>query len=183
FWVLTAVCSLPEFLSGLRSLPLEPYTHDKINIIVTLIGYPLIVLELILSFFADKVVIPPLDENNSDKEVEIVEKKPCPEKLSSIPNQFTFQWMYPLLWKGYRKGLEFSDLWDLNEEDRSSAVTRKFNKYWKPEQDCPQNWISTDKKPLKQLPPSLEKNGKRNVKNQTGDREVASVLPALWKSN
>ncbi|CAG7733592.1 unnamed protein product, partial [Allacma fusca] len=23
FWVLTAVCSLPEFLSGLRSLPLE----------------------------------------------------------------------------------------------------------------------------------------------------------------
>ncbi|CAG7832287.1 unnamed protein product, partial [Allacma fusca] len=25
--------------------------------------------------------------------------------------------------------------------------------------------------------------GKRNVKNQTGDREVASVLPALWKSN
>ena len=38
-----------------------------------------------------------------------------------------------VLWKGWKKALEMSDLTDLNEEDKAKVVTTSFNKNWSEE--------------------------------------------------
>jgi ATP-binding cassette subfamily C (CFTR/MRP) protein 1 len=35
-----------------------------------------------------------------------------------------------MAWKGYRKPLENTDLWDLKPEDQSTTIVPMFNKYW-----------------------------------------------------
>ena len=38
-----------------------------------------------------------------------------------------------LIWRGYRRPLQYSDLWGLNPDDRSSYITPKFEKEWQKE--------------------------------------------------
>lgn len=38
-----------------------------------------------------------------------------------------------MAWQGYRKPLDFNDLWELNDEDKSTTIVPKFNKYWEQE--------------------------------------------------
>ncbi|CAG7831512.1 unnamed protein product, partial [Allacma fusca] len=101
--------------------------------LTTLVCYPAIVIEFILNCFAVRTPVPSLQGRQSEKETKSEESRTCPQKSSSLLYQLTFQWMYPLLWKGYRGTLKFSDLWDLNEEDKSSVVSKRFMKYWQPE--------------------------------------------------
>eukprot|EP00731_Ephydatia_muelleri_P028696 Em0020g340a len=58
------------------------------------------------------------------------ERKPCPEKRASFLSQLTWWWMNGLIWRGWRKALEDSDLTDLNEEDKSQTVTAQFDNNW-----------------------------------------------------
>lgn len=41
-----------------------------------------------------------------------------------------YQWFDPLAWKGFRKPLETSDLWDMKQEDTGREVVPQFEKYW-----------------------------------------------------
>ena len=38
-----------------------------------------------------------------------------------------------LIWRGWRKALEYSDLTDLNQEDKSGVVSPKFEANWNKE--------------------------------------------------
>ncbi|KAL5473787.1 hypothetical protein EMCRGX_G028343 [Ephydatia muelleri] len=58
------------------------------------------------------------------------ERKSCPEKRASFLSQLTWWWMNGLIWRGWRKALEDSDLTDLNEEDKSQTVTAQFDNNW-----------------------------------------------------
>ncbi|CAG7734590.1 unnamed protein product [Allacma fusca] len=145
FWLLATICSLPEFLNAFRGvfwrLPAdEQYNVQKVDTFATLVGYPVIVAGFILSFFADQSIVYPVQPNKSHTRTTGLESKPCPQKSSSFPNQITFQWAYPLLRKGYKSVLKCSDLWDLNEEDKSSDITNRFMKHWKPELERAKKW-------------------------------------------
>ena len=37
------------------------------------------------------------------------------------------------IWRGYRRALEYTDLWNLNDEDRASYVGAKFEREWQKE--------------------------------------------------
>lgn len=46
-----------------------------------------------------------------------------------------------MVWKGFKKPLEYSDLWDLNPQNMTKEVRPVFEKYWlratcKKEQNC-----------------------------------------------
>lgn len=49
---------------------------------------------------------------------------------SSFFSQLLFHWFTPLAWKGFRKPLEYPDLWDLNPLDRSKQVVARFDAYY-----------------------------------------------------
>ena len=38
-----------------------------------------------------------------------------------------------LIWRGYRRPLQYADLWSLNPDDRSSYIRPHFEKAWKKE--------------------------------------------------
>ena len=57
-------------------------------------------------------------------------QRPCPEKGSSFLNRIFFFWFEGLSRKGYKKILEFSDLWNLNPEDTTKVLNPLFAKYW-----------------------------------------------------
>ncbi|CAG7718432.1 unnamed protein product, partial [Allacma fusca] len=183
FWFLTALCAVFEFQSAIRSFPLgDQYNYQKVYTIITLISYPLIVIELLLNFFADHLPVSKFDDDNSEKNDKPSENEPCPQFLSSFPNQFTYQWVYPLLRKGYKKSLEFKDLWELNAEDRSYSVVERFNKYWKPDLKRVQNWNAENKELIKISASNQEKKD-ANTKNVKVEKKIASILPALIKAN
>ncbi|XP_055308510.1 multidrug resistance-associated protein 1-like, partial [Sitodiplosis mosellana] len=56
--------------------------------------------------------------------------KPYPELGASFLSRLSYAWFDALAWKGYRKPLEQSDLWDMNPEDSSKEVMPVFLKYW-----------------------------------------------------
>lgn len=49
---------------------------------------------------------------------------------SSYFSQLLFHWFTPLAWKGFRKPLEYVDLWDLNVIDRSKYIVNRFDTYY-----------------------------------------------------
>ncbi|CAI5459583.1 unnamed protein product [Closterium sp. Yama58-4] len=46
----------------------------------------------------------------------------CPEDHTSFINRLTFGWMTPLMATGYRRPIEDSDVWRLNDGDRTATV-------------------------------------------------------------
>ncbi|CAG7725610.1 unnamed protein product, partial [Allacma fusca] len=180
FWLLTAVCAVFEFQSAIRHAVdgLDNYSKfEKTSIIITLISYPLVLLELTLHFFADWPSVSASAKASDDKNENIT----CPELTASVPSQLTFQWFWPLAWLGYKKPLEFSDLWDLNPDDKSATLVKNFQSYWKPDLDKALKWNAANREAIK---PTISKNenGKDEVKKTKSVRKTASILPGLTKS-
>lgn len=57
-------------------------------------------------------------------------QKPIPELAASYPSRLSFTWFDPLAWLGYRKPLEYKDLWGINPEDSSEEVMSIFLTFW-----------------------------------------------------
>ncbi|GJP74244.1 hypothetical protein CLOP_g4860 [Closterium sp. NIES-67] len=65
----------------------------------------------------------------------------CPEDHASFINRLTFGWMTPLMATGYRRPLEDSDVWRLNDGDRTAAVYGRFEREWREEKGRPKPWL------------------------------------------
>lgn len=74
---------------------------------------------LFLNFFADKS---PAGSKN------IKVNNPSPEETSGFPARLIFSWFDPMIWKGFKKPLEFTDLWDMKQIDSSAEVVPAFEK-------------------------------------------------------
>ncbi|THZ51263.1 bile acid-transporting ATPase [Aureobasidium pullulans] len=48
--------------------------------------------------------------------------EPSREPLASVLSLATFSWVDPIVWKGYKKPTELSDVWNLNARDKAEAV-------------------------------------------------------------
>lgn len=54
---------------------------------------------------------------------------------SSYISRLTFFWLHRLIWVGYRKPLEQSDLFELTEENTSAIVVKRWEKNWEDSKD------------------------------------------------
>ncbi len=52
--------------------------------------------------------------------------EPSMEPLASLFSRATFSWVDPLVWRGYKKNIKLSDLWDLPAKDKAAAVLQDF---------------------------------------------------------
>lgn len=57
----------------------------------------------------------------------------CPERHVGIFSTLVFSWMSPFLRQGYKRPLEFEDIWCLDLPDHSSQLSSIFEKHWKTE--------------------------------------------------
>ncbi|CAJ0955155.1 unnamed protein product, partial [Mesorhabditis belari] len=125
YWLLCVLCGFPEF-RYILSLWWhgEPYAKsvNHLRFTLFLICYPIYVLELILSCFADL----PKSQYGGKSE--------CPELQSSFLNQITFQWFTALASLGNQKPLTREDLWDLNERDQTQNLISPFMRNFLPPQ-------------------------------------------------
>ena len=56
--------------------------------------------------------------------------KNCPEIEASFLSKLVFWWFNDLAITGHRKSLVTSDLWTLNQDDKTSSIARKFDRNW-----------------------------------------------------
>ena len=90
-----------------------------------------------------------------------------PELSASFLRRIFYQWFDPITWTGYRKPLDYNDLYDINPKDTSREIFLPFDKYWHE---------SIEKGKLKSSKP--KKGGKaKNPKTTSG-----STLPAMVKT-
>lgn len=68
------------------------------------------------------------------------EEDVCPEVRAGFLSRLTFNWMGPLMKRGYRAPLDFADVWRLPPGDRSATLDQRFVHLWAAErQRNPQN--------------------------------------------
>ncbi|CAI8020809.1 Multidrug resistance-associated protein 1 [Geodia barretti] len=60
----------------------------------------------------------------------IDQRKPCPELEATFLSRITWWWLNGLIWDGWRKPLLYSDLTDLNEEDKAKRLGPRFQRNW-----------------------------------------------------
>eukprot|EP00210_Caulerpa_lentillifera_P008090 g7724.t1 len=54
----------------------------------------------------------------------------CPERHVGLLSVLTFSWMSPLLRQGYKRPLEFDDIWSLDYPDHSRKLSSDFQRHW-----------------------------------------------------
>ena len=57
-------------------------------------------------------------------------RKTCPEIEASFLSKLVFWWFNDIAITGYRKSLVTSDLWSLNEDDKTNSIAPKFDRNW-----------------------------------------------------
>ncbi|CAG7831109.1 unnamed protein product [Allacma fusca] len=118
FWFLITIFEIPGFRTSIR----ESESMEMLLFVIRMAYFPLLVGQLFLQCWAD---VPPQYRENVQ-----LHEKPCPEEEASFLSRLTFFWFESLAWKGYRKPLEYDDLWDLNAEDKSKNQVPAFDKRW-----------------------------------------------------
>ncbi|KAF7255878.1 hypothetical protein EG68_07260 [Paragonimus skrjabini miyazakii] len=56
-------------------------------------------------------------------------QNPSPENHVSFPSRAVYAWFADLIYRGYRKPLEMSDLWSLDDVHRAHNVSKQFSKH------------------------------------------------------
>ncbi|XP_022169430.1 multidrug resistance-associated protein 1-like isoform X2 [Myzus persicae] len=120
FWLSMAFCGMIQYRTELRlafnDIPLYDYPFTSY-----MVYYPIILIEFVLSFFADAA--PRLSDYGS---VQV----PCPEMKASFPSKLLYLWFDSFAWSGYKRPIESYDLWNMNHDDTSQEVVSVFDKHW-----------------------------------------------------
>ncbi|XP_044271389.1 multidrug resistance-associated protein 1 isoform X7 [Tribolium madens] len=121
FWLSLAICGAFQYRTEINGSQ-EEISESQYSYISYLIYYPVVLVMLFLNCFADR---PPRRSEYPKL------KNPCPEENSSFLSRLLFSWFDPLAWRGFRRPLVDSDLWDMKPEDSASEVVPTFEKHWK----------------------------------------------------
>ncbi|CAL8118382.1 unnamed protein product [Orchesella dallaii] len=169
FWFLLAICQAIRFRTVIENRLSEPI--DVLQYVLEVIYFPLTLGMVLINAWADVRPKYSMDTQTS--------QNPCPEIYSSYLSRQLFSWFSTLTWQGYKKPLEYSDLWDLNPGDKSRQVVPRFDKYWAKE---------LNKSNLKRMKKAEGQAayGKINGAVQISklkkkeEQEYTSILPALF---
>ncbi|XP_044271387.1 multidrug resistance-associated protein 1 isoform X5 [Tribolium madens] len=167
FWLSLAICGAFQYRTEINGSQ-EEISESQYSYISYLIYYPVVLVMLFLNCFADR---PPRRSEYPKL------KNPCPEENSSFLSRLLFSWFDPLAWRGFRRPLVDSDLWDMKPEDSASEVVPTFEKHWKRIlQKCESN------SPTRQTRASYKLDSARVDIVNSSIKKQASILPALIKA-
>ncbi|XP_055346866.1 LOW QUALITY PROTEIN: multidrug resistance-associated protein 1-like [Paramacrobiotus metropolitanus] len=121
FWLMMTVCGVVEFRSHLKRA-LHEHAYNRFLFGTVMAYYPLVFAQLCLHCFADE-----------DRAARQIRKLHWPEYHSSFPSRLLFSWFSGLVYKGWRRPLIQSDLWELDTPDKTAVTVRKFEEHWKQE--------------------------------------------------
>ncbi|XP_076064714.1 multidrug-Resistance like Protein 1 isoform X2 [Oratosquilla oratoria] len=121
FWFLMAVCGISPYRAEFLKMDIEERDVDMFYFVTTMIFYPLVLLMLLLNFFAD--ARPQYLEHNRGE-------KTSPELDASFPNLMTFAFFDRMVWWGYKKPLKQEILWDLTLDNTSEEVVKSWENNW-----------------------------------------------------
>lgn len=100
-----------------RSAVIHPRSGLAQGLIVA--DFALVTLLILIALTSRKGNVPILLEHEPGLE-------PSREPLASLFSRATFGWVDPVVWRGYRKTLELSDIWDLASKDKAAAIIHDF---------------------------------------------------------
>ncbi|XP_062590611.1 multidrug resistance-associated protein 1-like isoform X1 [Saccostrea cucullata] len=133
FWLILLSLSVVPFYSNIMQ---KKYNWDLFKFIIFYIYFLAVVVQFILHCIAEK---PETSAEKTPEEKSNVnplycfKQKPCPEKESSVLNRLYFWWLNPLVLSSVKTPLKLEDMWQLNQEDKNSYLTQKFEKHWRRE--------------------------------------------------
>ncbi|XP_075417735.1 ATP-binding cassette sub-family C member 3 isoform X1 [Tenrec ecaudatus] len=125
FWFLSVLCAIVPFRSKILSAVAEGRITDPFRFTTFYIHFALLLSALILSCFREK---PPLFSPKN------VDANPSPETSAGFLSRLTFWWFTKMAILGYRRPLEYGDLWSLNENDRTHVVVTRLLEKWEQQQ-------------------------------------------------
>uniref|UniRef100_T1JBI7 ABC-type glutathione-S-conjugate transporter n=1 Tax=Strigamia maritima TaxID=126957 RepID=T1JBI7_STRMM len=120
FWFLTSITATLSFRTHITNALSSEKDENFLDFIFTVISYPIIISQLILSAFAESPSASPKSK----------QKKPSPETNSSFVSRLYFAWFDSMILKGFKKPLIIGDMWDLLPINQCEFVALVFNKYW-----------------------------------------------------
>ena len=118
FWLIQVVCGIIPFYSEIREQAFSNYWHISFYI-----QFGIWIMQLFLSNWAEEVEITP--EMVSERHEE-----PCPIIKAPFFAYTTFQWLDPLMFKGWKKYLQEDDLWALNPENKVIDQGERFQQLY-----------------------------------------------------
>lgn len=123
FWLVLVIFAIPQLLVEIRDMDenFDINTWSGFQYVNYVIYFTLISLMLVLNCFADKA---PLDTTYFKY------SNPSPELSASFLRKIFFQWFDSTTWKGWRRPLTESDMYDINPADASRELVPPFDKYF-----------------------------------------------------
>ncbi|TRY61972.1 hypothetical protein TCAL_10708 [Tigriopus californicus] len=121
FWFVATVCGAITFASVLST----PYLRGDDFMLPFLsytLQFPLILVLFFLNCWADA----PSKYKKLEEDVPNL----TPEKHASFFSRAIFAWFDPFAWKGWRRTLEYGDLWDLKKSERCSGIVPEWDRHW-----------------------------------------------------
>uniref|UniRef100_A0A1B0CDW9 ABC transmembrane type-1 domain-containing protein n=2 Tax=Lutzomyia longipalpis TaxID=7200 RepID=A0A1B0CDW9_LUTLO len=173
FWFFLMIFAIPQCRSEVRNsnmrstLGIED-SWAEYRYVSFMIYFTFVCEMFLLNCFADK----PPRVTNYDKD-----EKPCPELSASFLSRMFFAWFDSLAWRGFRKPLENSDLWNMKPEDSAKEVMPLFAKYWN-------KTLAKTAEKNKPTPPkaTFSKDSASVNFTKPKERKTASILPAIVKA-
>ncbi|XP_036408292.1 multidrug resistance-associated protein 1 isoform X1 [Megalops cyprinoides] len=160
FWLVAVVCATVTFRSKILQALDEASSVSVFRYTTFYIYYFLLLVSLLLSCLSDK---PPHFSQA------VKDPNPCPESGASFLSKITFWWITGLMIQGYKRPLEESDLWSLNEEDRSHRVVPQLVRRW-------DNECSKVKRPLETSIYSPKRSVRGERKKDAPPAEESEIL-------
>ncbi|XP_078738358.1 ATP-binding cassette sub-family C member 2-like [Lampetra fluviatilis] len=125
FWLLLVLCGALPLQTLVRQL-LAGVEGGGERHWVFFVSFGLQVQALVLSAFADSASEP--------EETKPCQFKPNPTARASFLNLITFTWFDKMVYRGYRRPLEMSDLCELDSEDEAGRVIGQLGRSWRREE-------------------------------------------------
>lgn len=126
FWTILLICGIPQIRTQIRGQKaLQNINQSDSYVEYHLWSYLTFYIICIAIWFLNCYA----DREPSQMKYKKTEN-PYPEDGASFLSRLFFTWFDPMAWKGYRRPLEKTDLWDINPKDASKEIRPLFMKYW-----------------------------------------------------
>lgn len=155
FWILSLVSSVV----GLYTAVYEEAMAERVSVLaLRCVICASVCAQLALNCWAE----PSLQEHRgqtSDRDL-------CPEVYATFPSKVVFHWINSLIYKGFKKSLSLTDVWDLPPQYKGSAIISTF-------QDTFNQYIKTDRE--RAAAPGKKSPGTRTAERRQESHDVQSL--------
>lgn len=177
FWLLLAVLAIPQFRHEIRqferrtgptTIGTDHLSWADFQFVSNIIYSSFVFVQLIVHLFVDAVP-------RTSRYDPLKQENPCPELRASFFNRILFAWFDPLTWKGYKRPLVGSDLWDINPSDTTEAMSPKFDRFWR------MNVAKNEKASARKPQPTTTKANDKTPKS-TQRLTKGNIMPVLFQT-